>query len=66
LIPSITTYGTEKKTYNGNGISTINVIHTLRVSCKIVEAGAGGAIKGSMAVASQNHPAKRRITGRKQ
>ena len=53
LIPSITTYGTEKKTYNGNGISTINVIHTLRVSCKIVEAGAGGAIKGSMAVASK-------------
>ncbi len=53
LIPSITTYGTEKKTYNGNGISTINVTHTLRVSCKIVEAGAGGAIKGGMAVASK-------------
>ena len=53
LIPSITTYGTEKKTYNGNGISTVNVTHTLRVSCKIVEAGAGGAIKGGMAMASK-------------
>ena len=53
LIPSITTYGTEKKTYNGNGISTVNVTHTLRVSYRIVEAGAGGAIKGGMAVASQ-------------
>ena len=53
LIPSLTTYGTEKKTYNGNGISTINVTHTLRVSCKIVEAGAGGALKGDMVTASK-------------
>ncbi len=53
LIPSLATYGTEKKTYNGNGISTINVTHTLRVSCKIVEAGAGGALKGNMVTASK-------------
>ena len=53
LIPSLTTYGTEKKTYNGNGISTINVTHTMRVSCKIVEAGAGGALKGDMVTASK-------------
>ena len=53
LIPSLTTYGTEKKTYNGNGISTINVTHTLRVSCKIVEAGAGGALKGDMVTATK-------------
>ena len=53
LIPSLTTYGTEKKTYTGNGISTINVTHTLRVSCKIVEAGAGGALKGDMVTASK-------------
>jgi len=46
LIPSITTYGTERKTYSGDGIATINIIHTLRVSYKIAEAGAGGEIKG--------------------
>ncbi|HTY86820.1 MAG TPA: PEGA domain-containing protein [Candidatus Acidoferrum sp.] len=53
LIPSLTTYGTEKKTYNADGISTINVTYTLRVSCKIVEAGEGGAIKGGMATATK-------------
>ncbi|MFZ0829158.1 MAG: PEGA domain-containing protein [Verrucomicrobiia bacterium] len=53
LIPSITTYGTEKKTYSGEGIATINVIHNLRVSYKIVDAGAGGAIKGGTAIASK-------------
>lgn len=53
LIPSITTYGTEKKTYSGDGINTINVVHNLRVSYKIVEAGAGGAVKGGTAMASK-------------
>ena len=53
LIPSLTTYGTERKAYTGDGISTVNVTHTLRVSCKIVEAGAGGAIKGDMATATK-------------
>ena len=46
LIPSITGYGTEKKSYNGNGIQTLNVTHRLRVSYKIVEAGEGGAVHG--------------------
>ena len=53
LIPSITTYGTEKKTYSADGINTINVTHNLRVSYKIVEAGAGGAIKGNTITASK-------------
>jgi hypothetical protein len=53
LIPSLTTYGTERKAYTGDGISTVNVTHTLRVSCKIVEAGAGGAIKGDTATATK-------------
>jgi hypothetical protein len=46
LIPAITSYGTEKKSYTGNGIQTLNTIHRLRVSYKIVEAGAGGAVRG--------------------
>ena len=53
LIPSITTYGTERKTYSADGINTINVTHNLRVSCKIVEAGAGGAIKGNTVTVSK-------------
>jgi hypothetical protein len=53
LIPSITTYGSEKKTYNGTGISTVNITHTLRVSYKIVEGGMGGAIRGDTVTASK-------------
>jgi PEGA domain len=46
LIPSLTSYGTTKKAYNGNGIQTLNVTHKLRVSYQIVEASAGGAVRG--------------------
>ncbi len=53
LIPALATYGTEKKNYSADGISTINTTYNLRVSYKIVEAGAGGAIKGGTAVASK-------------
>jgi hypothetical protein len=53
LIPSITSYGSEKKTYSGNGIATINVIHNLRVGYKIAEAGAGGEIKGGTVLATK-------------
>jgi hypothetical protein len=51
LIPSITGYGAEKKSYSGNGVQTLNVIHRLRVSYKIVEANAGGAVRGGSFVA---------------
>ncbi len=53
LIPSITGYGTEKKSYTGNGIQTLNVTHRLRVSYKIVEANEGGAVRGG-AFVSEN------------
>lgn len=53
LIPTITSYGTDKRSYTGDGIATVNVIHKLRVSYKIVEAGAGGEIKGAMVTASK-------------
>lgn len=53
LVPSITTYGTAKRTYNGNGIATVNITHTLRVSYKTVEAGAGGAIRGGTVTATK-------------
>jgi len=53
LVPSITTYGSEKKTYNGNGIVTLNITYTLRVGYKIVEAGAGGAVRGGTVIATK-------------
>jgi PEGA domain len=53
LMPAITSYGTEKKTYTGDGIATINVIHNLRVSYKIAEAGTGGEIKGGTVIATK-------------
>jgi hypothetical protein len=46
LVPSIVSLGTEKKNYSGNGINTLNIMHKLRVTYKIVEAGQGGAVRG--------------------
>jgi hypothetical protein len=54
LIPSITSFGTEKKSYNGNGIATVNTTYKLRVSYKIVEANEGGAVRGSTVLAEKN------------
>ena len=66
LIPSITSYGTEKKTYTGNGIATINVIHNLRVGYKIAEAGAGGEIKGGTVLATKTIRQSERLAGGQQ
>ena len=54
LVPSIVSLGTEKKNYNGNGISTLNISHRLRVSYKIVEGNLGGAMRGGAFVSEQN------------
>lgn len=42
LVASITSLGTEKKT--DSGLGTVNVIYTLRVSCKLLEAAQGGSL----------------------
>jgi len=55
LIPAITSYGVEKKVYNGNGIATVNTTYKLRVSYKIVEANEGGALRGSTVLAEKNY-----------
>ncbi|MDD5139913.1 MAG: PEGA domain-containing protein [Verrucomicrobiales bacterium] len=54
LIPAITSYGTERKAYNGSGIATVNTTHKLRVSYRIVEANEGGAVRGSTVLAEKN------------
>ncbi len=54
LVPTITSYGTEKKTYNGNGVQTLNTVHRLRVSYKIAEANEGGALRGGTFVSEKS------------
>ncbi len=53
LVPAITSLGAETKTYNGNGIATVNVTHRLRVTYKIVDAGTGGAVRGDTVMAEK-------------
>ena len=45
LVASITSFGTEKKT--DAELKTVNVIYTLRVSCKLLEAAQGGSLIGN-------------------
>lgn len=52
LIPAFTSYGTEKRSYQGNGIKTLNTIHRLRLNYKLVEAGEGGAVRGGTVIAT--------------
>jgi hypothetical protein len=54
LVPSIVSLGTEKISYNGNGISTVNIAHKLRVTYKIVEAGQGGAVRGGAFISEKD------------
>ncbi len=53
LVPTITSYGTEQKSYTGNGIQTLNTIHRLRVSYTLAEANEGGARRGGTFVSEK-------------
>lgn len=44
IAASITSFGMEKKAFEGYGVKTINLIHNLRVSYKILEAVQGGSL----------------------
>lgn len=44
IVTSITSFGTEKKAFEGYGVKTVNLIHNLRVSYKILEAVQGGSL----------------------
>jgi hypothetical protein len=54
LVPSLISLGTEQKNYSGNGISTVNTLHRMLVSYKIVEAGEGGAVRGGAFTSEEN------------
>jgi PEGA domain len=53
LVPTISTYGVQKQTYNGEGIVTLNTTYTLRVTYRIVDAGEGGAVRGDACTATK-------------
>jgi hypothetical protein len=53
LIASITTLGSEKKVMDAYGVKTVNVIHTLRVSYKVLEGAEGGSLIGNIVKASK-------------
>lgn len=44
IAASITSFGMEKKAFEGYEVKTINLIHNLRVSYKILEAAQGGSL----------------------
>ncbi len=54
LIPAITSYGTEKKSYAGNGIKTLNTTYRLRLNYRIIGAGEGGAERGGTVISEKN------------
>lgn len=44
IAASITSFGTERKTFESYGVKTINLVHNLRVSYKILEVAEGGSL----------------------
>jgi hypothetical protein len=44
IAASITSFGMEKKAFEGYGVKTVNLVHNLRVSYKILEAVQGGSL----------------------
>jgi hypothetical protein len=54
LVPSLISLGSEQRNYAGNGISTLNTMHRLLVSYKLVEANEGGAVRGGALAAEKN------------
>ena len=42
IVTAITSFGTEKKSFKGYGVETVNIITNLRASYKILEGVQGG------------------------
>lgn len=53
IAASITSFGTEEKAFEGYGIKTVNRIHTLRISYKILDAVQGGSLVADIARVSK-------------
>ena len=46
IVASISSYGTDKKTVDAYGVKTVNVIHNMRVTYKILDGTQGGTLAG--------------------
>ena len=47
VVVTLTSLGSDKKTFEDENIKTVNVVHTLRVSYKIIEGVQGGTLAGN-------------------
>lgn len=46
ILASLSSYGTEKRTFDADGVKTVIVMHNLRVTYKILEGVQGGTLAG--------------------
>ena len=53
LVPTITSYDVDVRDYQGNGISTRNVTHILKVGYRIAEGAEGGMVAGDTVTVSR-------------
>lgn len=53
VLALLSSYGTQKRTYSGQGVETVNHIHTLRVAYRLAEAARGGEVGGDTITAVQ-------------
>jgi len=53
LVPTITTYGKDTRTFAGEGLKTVNTTHNLRVSYRLAEAARGGEVSGDRVTVSR-------------
>ncbi len=48
IVASIASYGTEKKVFSDANLDTVNLVHTLRVTYKVLEGVHGGSLAGDV------------------
>jgi hypothetical protein len=53
LLATLASYGSESRTFTGQGVNTVNNIHTLRVSYRLADAAQGGEVAGDTLLASK-------------
>jgi hypothetical protein len=53
LVPTISTYGKDSRSYTGDGIKTVNTAHNLRLTYRLAEAARGGEISGDRVTVSR-------------
>ena len=54
ILASLSSYGTEKRTFDADGVKTVIVMHNLRVTYKILEGVQGGTLAGDTVKVSRS------------